>query len=127
MCIEGGSAGRKKARLNQDVSFVNKLCCYAPINIDGSYLFYFLCSSNFEDEFKRNISGLIGGVPVGILKNIKIPLPPLPEQCSIAAYLDQCCRHIDAYTESLEREADLARELKAREIADCVTGKVRVC
>ena len=126
MCIEGGSAGRKKARLNQDVSFVNKLCCYAPLNIDGSYLFYFLCSSNFEDEFKRNISGLIGGVPVGILKNIKIPLPPLPEQRAIADYLDARCAAIDAYVASIEREATLARELKQREIADAVTGKVRV-
>lgn len=28
MCIEGGSAGKKKALLNQDVCFVNKLCCF---------------------------------------------------------------------------------------------------
>ena len=28
MCIEGGSAGKKISYLLQDVSFVNKLCCF---------------------------------------------------------------------------------------------------
>ena len=32
VCIEGGSAGKKKAFLEQEVSFVNKLCCFAPNN-----------------------------------------------------------------------------------------------
>ena len=58
--------------------------------------------------------------------NIKIPLPPLPEQRVIAGYLDARCAAIDAYVSSLEREAALARELKAREIADAVTGKVKI-
>ena len=59
MCIEGGSAGRKKTHLTQEVAFVNKLCCFNPDRIEGSYLFYWLCSPNFEDEFAQHISGLI--------------------------------------------------------------------
>ena len=69
MCIEGGSAGRKKTRLTQDVTFVNKLCCFQPGNVDGSFLFYWICSPNFEDEFREKISGLIGGVSVSNLQN----------------------------------------------------------
>lgn len=33
MCIEGGSAGIKKAKTNQEVSFVSKLCCFNGIKI----------------------------------------------------------------------------------------------
>ena len=75
MCIEGGSAGKKKGLLNQDVAFVNKLCCFLPFGINGNYLFHFICSRNFEDEFFRQLSGLIGGVSVSNLKNMNITLP----------------------------------------------------
>lgn len=40
MCIEGGSAGRKIAILNQDVCFGNKLCCFTPFIPIEKYLFY---------------------------------------------------------------------------------------
>ena len=59
MCVEGGSAGRKKTKLVQKVAFVNKLCCFCPTGIDETYLYYWLCSPNFEDEFRQNITGLI--------------------------------------------------------------------
>lgn len=36
MCIEGGSAGRKIAILNQDVCFGNKLCCFSPLLESGN-------------------------------------------------------------------------------------------
>ena len=42
MCIEGGSAGIKKAKTNQEVSFVNKLCCFNGVKIKNDYLYYFL-------------------------------------------------------------------------------------
>lgn len=54
MCIEGGSAGRKKAQINQTVSFVNKLCCFSGNKkVDDGYLYYFLSSPNYEAEFAR--------------------------------------------------------------------------
>ena len=44
MCIEGGSAGRKIAILNQDVCFGNKLCCFSPFVGIGKYMYYYLQS-----------------------------------------------------------------------------------
>ena len=40
MCIEGGSAGKKITYLSQDVSFVNKLCCFETISINSKYQYY---------------------------------------------------------------------------------------
>lgn len=85
MCIEGGSAGIKKAKLKQDVCFVNKLCCFEPKSIDLDYLYYFLNSPKYEDHFKSLMSGLIGGVSISDLKNINCTLPPLltTEDCGV--------------------------------------------
>ena len=76
LCIEGGSAGRKISYLLQDVSFVNKLCCFeGKINIRKKFLYYFLKSESFKSEFFLNISGLIGGVSQNLLKNFFTTLP----------------------------------------------------
>lgn len=97
MCIEGGSAGKKKAFVEKEVSFVNKLCCFSPNNrIDGKFLFYFLCSPNFEDVFSSKITGLIGGVNIPTLKDINILLPSIKEQELISNYLDTKCFEIDS-------------------------------
>ena len=94
---------------------------------DNRYFYYWFMSMYHRNVFNYlGSNGVRSALNASDLLNIKIPLPPLPEQCSIAAYLDERCRNIDEYTASLEREASLARELKQREIADAVTGKVRV-
>ena len=121
MCIEGGSAGKKKCYVQQDVSFVNKLCCLAPKNINGKYLFYYLCSPNFESEFNKYISGLIGGVSVSILKNIDSILPPLSEQQKIASYLDRKCSEIDEMVVLQEKIIEELRAYKQSVITEAVT------
>lgn len=110
MCIEGGSAGRKKTKLIQDVSFVNKLCCFQSEIVSESYLYYFVCSPNYEKEFNNNITGLIGGVSVSVLKNIPFLLPPPEQQHRISSYLDNRCAKIDAI---IAREQVIIEKLKA--------------
>ena len=79
MCIEGGSAGRKIAILNQNVCFGNKLCCFALFANIEKYLFYYLQSPLFLDMFNENKTGIIGGVSIAKVKNILIPIPPQQE------------------------------------------------
>ena len=125
MCIEGGSAGRKKTRLSQSVAFVNKLCCFNPAKINGDFLYYWICSPNFEDEFKENISGLIGGVSVSSLQNFTIALPSSTEQMRIASFLDRKCAEIDSVIADTQRTIEEYKKLKQSVITQAVTKGVR--
>ena len=58
--------------------------------------------------------------------NLSLPLPPLPEQTAIAAFLDHKTTKIDAAIARARRQIDLLREYRTRLIADVVTGKLDV-
>lgn len=88
LCVEGGSAGRKIGYTNQDVCFVNKLCCFKTNELSNSkYLYYVLQSDMFLTDFNLKMTGLIGGVSQNAIKNIAIASPKLEEQKRIAEYL----------------------------------------
>lgn len=89
MCIEGGSAGRKIAILNQDVCFGNKLCCFSPFVDMSKYIYYYLQSPSFIDMFNDNKTGIIGGVSIAKVKEILIPLPPQHEMNRIVDKIDE--------------------------------------
>ena len=122
MCIEGGSAGKKKALLARNVSFVNKLCCLNPDKqLQSKYLYYFLQTPSFEDEFAYSMTGMIGGVSVGSLLNFRIPIPPKDEQEKIVAFLDEKCERIDKVTKKLEKQIEVLEEYKNSVITEAVT------
>ena len=89
MCIEGGSAGKKIAVLNQDVCFGNKLCCFAAYTEISKYVYYYLQSPIFLDMFNQHKTGIIGGVSIAKVKEILLPLPPLQEQQRIVAQIEK--------------------------------------
>ena len=122
VCIEGGSAGRKMAYLDEDVSFVNKLCCFEALPImHPKYLNYYLQTDSFSEEFQLHISGLIGGVSQGELRNFAIVVPSVLEQRAIAAFLDDRCRYLDGIVADLERQVKILRQYKKALITETVT------
>lgn len=120
LCIEGGSAGKKVGYINRNVSFVNKLCCFYPYQ-QNKFLFYYIKSPAFIDEFTRKISGLIGGVSIAILKNFSIPFPPLDEQKKIADFLDNKVTEIDNLIDDTKKLIDKYKEYKQSLITETVT------
>ena len=91
------------------------------------YYAYLFQSRGWKSQVQSKVNGVkVYSITKEILKGTSILIPPLPEQRAITSYLDARCAAIDAYVASLEREAGLARELKQREIADAVTGKVKI-
>ena len=88
MCIEGGSAGRKIAILNQDVHFGNKLCCFTPYVGISKYLYYYLQSPIFIEMFNGSKTGIIGGVSIKKIMNLLIPIPPFSEMQRIWKRID---------------------------------------
>jgi len=121
LCIEGGSAGRKISFTNQEVAFVNKLCCFKSDAEKSKYIYYYLQSPAFKSEFDINISGLIGGVSIGLLKNHSITIPPIREQQKIANFLDQKVFEIDHILEKTRESIEEYKKYKQSIITESVT------
>lgn len=60
------------------------------------------------------------------LKDIFIPLPPLPEQRAIAAYLDEKTSQIDSLIALKQAKIEELKAYKKSIIYEYVTGKKRV-
>lgn len=101
LCIEGGSAGRKIAILSEDVCFVNKLCVFHSLGVNKKYLYYYLQSPQFCELFKKNTSGLIGGVSINTLKSLYFMLPSLPEQLRIVCAVEKVFSYMDEIEKGL--------------------------
>jgi type I restriction enzyme, S subunit len=78
---------------------------------DGCYLAYFMRSGHFLDEaIHRTHNLMLPRLRSELLKGIRIPFPPLPEQRRIVSELDALQTEIDA----LKRlQAETAAELDA--------------
>ena len=95
LCIEGGSAGRKIGITNQDVCFGNKLACFKSFSEPNQFLYYYLQSADFKEIFISEKTGIIGGVSIGKLRNVLMPLPPLEEQKRIVNKIENLFDNIN--------------------------------
>lgn len=80
--------------------------------------YYYICSKGIG-SIQRNLDW-------SSLKQKKLAIPPLNEQQSIVAYIEEKCEKIDKLASELQSEIDYLKEYKQRLIADCVTGQVNV-
>src|SRR5262245_40969812 len=108
--ITGASIGRctfvpedfGEANVNQHV------CIIRPLSrLHHKFLAYFLSSPWGQDQFFASFTGASRqGLNFRELGNIQVPLPPLPEQQRIAAYLDASCAAIDAAVAAKRRQLE---------------------
>ena len=61
-----------------------------------------------------------------MLGNIRVPIPPLPEQAAIAAYLDKETAKLDALVGKVEEAVERLQEYRTALITAAVTGKIDV-
>lgn len=113
ICAEGGSAGKKFAYVEQDVCFGNKLFCINPKsnNLLGKFVYYYIQSEKFKDQFYLLLSGLIGGVSTKKFQSIVIPITSASEQQRIVSRLDAAFAHIDELKANAEKQLSEARAL----------------
>lgn len=114
------SLSRTKCSSNQQI---NAIQCNA--NISPLFITFYL--STITDYLFK--CGKFTTMPIlnqEETKKIPLPLPPLPEQQRIAAYLDKKCARIDALLEEKQALLDKLAEYKKSLIFECVTGKREV-
>lgn len=121
LCIEGGSAGKKIAFVEEKTAFVNKLCCLHPDKIESRFLYYSLQSPLFLDYFFLNMTGLIGGVNLNTLKNLFITKPPMDVQVEIANIIQNKTNKIDTLIDNQQQQIEKLKEYKQSLISDVVT------
>ena len=126
LCIEGGSAGRKIGYTNEDVCFVNKLCAFiSRLSEENSkWIYYYLQSSDFKEQFFDKKNGLIGGVGVNKIKQLKIKLPPLNEQKRIVKKLDAIIPKVDEVNSRLERVPLILKRARQSILNQAITGEL---
>ena len=81
--------------------------------LDVEYLRYWMISDDFQDSLaKHTVGAAIKNVAsVKVLKQIEIPLPPLPEQQRIVAILDKAFTSIATAKENAQQNLLNAKEL----------------
>jgi len=92
-------------------------------NVNPQFIYYFFNSEMYWHQISLGISGSTQeGFNASKLKNVQLPLPPLPEQHRIASILSQMDQTIEKeqkYKQKLER-------IKQGLMENLLTGKVRV-
>lgn len=99
------------------------------IEVDKKYLLRLFSTPQFRQAMNGQSSGIGDGfsrVYSNELFKLLVPLPPLPTQRKIVAYIEARAAKIDAAVSGLEREVAAMKEYKQRLIADVVTGQRKV-
>ncbi len=107
----------------------NVLCGYHlalvrpnPNEVDGKFLFHALQARPINYQFEVEATGITRyGIDQYAIGSAFFPVPPLPEQQAIAAYLDRQTAKIDALIARKERLLDLLAEQRAALISQAVT------
>ena len=97
--------------------------------IEVDFLFLsFLCDSyKFREQIQSQVVGIkVFSITKGLLKNVNLWLPPLPEQKAIAAYLDKKTGEVDKLISIKQKKIIQLKEYKKSLIYEYVTGKKEV-
>ena len=98
-----------------------------PRDIDGRFLSFQLLSYKFIDCVNASTYGAkMPRANWDFIGNVQMPVPPLPVQREIAAYLDEKCAAIDGAIANKRKSIEELTALKSRIIADAVTGRMEV-
>ncbi len=90
--------------------------------LDGRYLFRCLQARPMQFQFERSASGVTRyGLGLDAIGRLYLPIPPLPRQRGIAAYLDRETAKIDAMIAAKERLLTLLAEKRRALITHAVT------
>jgi type I restriction enzyme S subunit len=94
---------------------------------DGAFLSRVFAAIGPRDQFHVAANGITRyGLSSDAIRSAIIPLPPLPEQRAIAAFLDRETAKIDALIAKVREAIERLKEYRTALISAAVTGKIDV-
>lgn len=103
------------------------LCRLEAEHVYSRFLGWFMLTTTGQNQLNE---GAAGGAKMQLalddIRGLRVPLAPIHEQRSIAAFLDEQTAKIDTLIEESERFIELARERRAALITAAVTGQIDV-
>lgn len=129
--IKSGATTGRIAMVDTDVKFT----IWSPLAVFRCnkermlprFLFYQLQSNGYQKQIELNWSyGTQQNIGMRTLEKLMLSVPSLPEQQSIATYLDQKCSEIDALISIKQQKIEKLKDYKKSLIFECVTGKRKV-
>lgn len=105
----------------------NQACCNfhtSSVLIDKFTFYWFI--GNKKRIVALGYGGTQPNISQGLIKSLKVPIPPLSEQKQIVAFIESECEKIDTTIRTIEKELALVEEYKTALIAEAVTGKIDV-
>lgn len=103
----------------------NQAVCgiFVPEEVETKYLFYFLLYHRPE-LIKLGAGGAQANISQGIIRDIEIPLPPLPEQRRIVARIEELFSRLDAGVSALRHAKAQLQRYRQSVLAAAVTGQL---
>ncbi|MGL4584895.1 MAG: restriction endonuclease subunit S [Flavobacterium sp.] len=99
------------------------LCAISPTGFSKNFLYYYLLKEH--QGLNSNARGVgIPHVDPTYLWNLKLSLPPLPEQERIANKLDELFGRIEVIKASMEKIPQLLKDFRQQVLTSAVTGKL---
>jgi len=124
-CYENGKGALMRGLTNGIGFGTTELIVTRPIpsQISGSYLHYIFISPDFREIGESHMYGAGGQkrVPDNFVRDFTTALPPIPEQISIAEFLDQETAKIDELVAEQRRLMELLKEKRQAVISHAVT------
>lgn len=129
--IKSGATAGRVAIVDADIKFT----IWSPLAVFRCnkermlprFLFYQLQSNGYQKQIELNWSyGTQQNIGMRTLEKLILSVPPLPEQYSIADYLDKKCSEMDKLISIKQQKIEKLKEYRKSLIFECVTGKRKV-
>lgn len=112
LSINGSTLGKRTAFYNNEPVILGKSACYINVKsntLNKYFLRHFLSSDIFQEyAWKEKTGAAIPNLGLKAMRDLKIPLPPLPEQKRIVKELD-----------TLSEKVRQLQEIYTKQIANC--------
>lgn len=126
-CFENGKAAIARELRNglgcgtTELHVLRPLSCILP-----EYLYRYLHQESFRHSAVHHMTGTAGQlrVPVSHIEQVRLPLPPLPEQRRIVAKLEELLGKVDACQKRLERVSIVLKRFRQSVLAAACSGRL---